>query len=112
VLPGTVKEGTLTNYTDVISAYVISHVGNVPLAKLGPEHVQGMMRALERAGRSPGTISLARTVLRRNHVPRLWKSTLARHPAASMVNQPERPLHHRRRTPEEPHQMRLRDPLG
>jgi hypothetical protein len=35
VLPGTVKGGTVTNYRDVIDAYVIPHVGTVPLAKLG-----------------------------------------------------------------------------
>jgi integrase len=66
VLPGTVKSGTATNYRDVLSAYVIPHVGRVALAKLGPEHVQAMMRALERSGRSPRTVSLARTVLRRS----------------------------------------------
>jgi integrase len=66
VLPGTVKVSTVTNYRDVIHAYVIPHVGRVPLAKLGPEHVQAMMRTLERAGHAPRTVSLARTVLRRS----------------------------------------------
>jgi integrase len=66
VLPGTVKDGTVTNYRDVTHSYLIPHVGRVPLARLGPEHVQAMMRAMERAGLSPRTVSLARTVLRRS----------------------------------------------
>jgi integrase len=66
VLPGTVTESTATNYTDVVNAYLIPYVGRVQLAKLGPEHVQRMMRDLERKGLSVATVSLARKVLRRS----------------------------------------------
>jgi integrase len=64
-LPRTVKEGTVTNYRDVVEAYILPHVAQVPLAKLGPEHVIRMMSQLERAGLAPRTVRLARTVLRR-----------------------------------------------
>jgi integrase len=66
VLPGEVKESTATNYGNVLNFYVIPHIGRVPLAKLGPEHVQRMMRTLDHAGKKPRTVSLARTVLRRS----------------------------------------------
>jgi integrase len=89
VLPGTVKEGTLTNYTDVLNAYVIPLIGRVPLAKLEPSHVQSMMRALERAGRSPRTISLARTVLRRSLGDALRWDKVRRN-AAALVRAPRK----------------------
>jgi integrase len=89
VLPGTVKDGTLTNYTDIVNAYVIPHVGNVPLARLGPEHVQSMMRSLERAGRAPRTVSLARTVLRRSLTDALRWSKVSRN-AAALVRAPRK----------------------
>lgn len=65
VLPGSVKASTVTNYRDVCTHYVIPHVGRVPLAKLGPEHVQAMLRTLEDQGLSARTRRLARAVLRR-----------------------------------------------
>ena len=89
VLPGTVKAGTLTNYTDVLEAYVIPLVGKVPLAKLGPEHVQSMMRALERSGLSPRTVGLARTVLRRSLGDAVRWSKVPRN-AAALVRAPRK----------------------
>ena len=65
ILPGTVAAGTETNYRDVCGAYVTPYVGNVQLVKLGPEHVQRMMRTLEAKGLSARTVTLARKVLRR-----------------------------------------------
>jgi integrase len=89
VLPGTVKEGTLINYTDILEAYVIPHVGKIPLAKLGPEHVQSMMRSLERSGRAPRTVGLARTVLRRSLADALQWSKVSRN-AAALVRAPRK----------------------
>ncbi|MGH9184309.1 MAG: tyrosine-type recombinase/integrase, partial [Acidimicrobiales bacterium] len=48
-----------------IRAYIVPHIGNVPLAKLGTTHVRTMLAALEAAGRSPRTAQYARSVLRR-----------------------------------------------
>jgi integrase len=66
VLPGTVSESTETVYRNVLTYYVIPHVGQVPLAKLSPDHVQRMMRTVEASGRAPATVSAARRVLRRS----------------------------------------------
>lgn len=65
VLPGTVKESTAYGYRSVLARNVIPHVGRVPLPKLGPQHVQTMMRTLERDGLSAQTRRNARMVLRR-----------------------------------------------
>ncbi len=65
VLPGTVAPSTETNYANILNYYVIPAIGNVRLATLGPEHVQTMMRGLERRGLSPRTVGIARSVLRR-----------------------------------------------
>lgn len=64
-LPGSVKPSTVANYRDVLKHYVIPHVGRVPLAKLGPEDVQAMLRTLDEQGLSVRTQRLARAVLRR-----------------------------------------------
>jgi integrase len=63
VLPGTVRDSTVTDYRWVLDHYVKPHVGRRPLARLAPTHVQAMMRALEDAGYSPRTRQYARAVL-------------------------------------------------
>jgi len=65
VLPGSVKDSTVDDYRYIIASYVTPHVGRHRLAKLTPEHVQAMMRALEEAGYSSRTRQYARAVLRR-----------------------------------------------
>jgi integrase len=60
-----VRPTTEANYRVIVKAYIAPYVGTVKLSRLGPEHVQRMMRALEDKGRSPRTRALARTVLRR-----------------------------------------------
>jgi integrase len=65
VLPRSVKPSTAENYRIVLDAYVIPHVGKVPLTKLRPAHVERMMAALEAEGLSPRTVGYARAVLRR-----------------------------------------------
>ena len=57
VLPGSVKDSTVDDYRYIIATYVTPHVGRHRLAKLTPEHVQAMMRALEEAGYSSRTAS-------------------------------------------------------
>lgn len=64
-LPGTVKDSTVRNYSDVLHHYVLPHVSRVPLVKLSPADVQNMLRALEEQGLSVRTRRLARAVLRR-----------------------------------------------
>lgn len=65
VLPGTVTPKTEASYRWLASTYITPHVGRVKLSRLGPEHVQSMMRALEAKGLSPRSIAYSRAVLRR-----------------------------------------------
>jgi integrase len=63
VLPGTVSAKTETTYRCALEQWIKPHVGHIRLAQLGPEHVQGMMRALEGQGLSARTRVNARSVL-------------------------------------------------
>jgi integrase len=78
VLPGTVKESTARDYVWVLETYVIPAIGRHRLAKLTPDHVHAMLRAMDERGLSAGTRRLTRSILRRalttaerfGHVPR------------------------------------------
>lgn len=87
VLPGTIKDSTVDQYNDILKRYVIPFVGRVRLARLGPQHVQQMMRELENRGLSPRTRRQARAILRRalNHAER-WE--LVSRNAAALVECP------------------------
>jgi hypothetical protein len=89
VLPGTVADKSAESYRWVLSRYVTPHIGRVPLAKLGPEHVNQMMRALEQKGLSPRTRTYARGVLRRALRQALEWGLVTRN-AASLVQAPRR----------------------
>ena len=65
VLPGTVKDSTAADYRYVLSRYVTPYVGKVALARLAPQHVQSMLRSLERKGLGSSTRRYARAVLSR-----------------------------------------------
>lgn len=65
VVPDTVRPSTVDAYADVVRLYIAPHVGRVKLAKLSPQHVKSMLRAMETDGLSPRTRQYARAVLRR-----------------------------------------------
>ena len=65
VVPDTVKPSTVDAYADIVRLYIAPHVGRVKLAKLTPQHVKSMLRAMEIDGLSPRTRQYARAVLRR-----------------------------------------------
>jgi len=65
VLPGTVTSSTLAQYQDVIRLYVVPYIGSKKVATLTPGDVSSMLQALAKAGKSPNTCRLARSVLRR-----------------------------------------------
>jgi integrase len=50
VLPGTVKDSTADNYGYILRRYVMPSIERIPLAKLGPQHVQSMIRSLADQG--------------------------------------------------------------
>jgi integrase len=89
VLPGTVADKTAESYRWVLAKYVTPHIGRVPLAKLGPEHVNRMMRALEAQGLSPRTRAYARAVLRRALRQALEWGKVTRN-AAALVQAPKK----------------------
>lgn len=88
VLPGTVKESTEASYRWMIGKNVVPHIGNIPLAKLTPMHVQAMMRTLDKQGLSPRTRQYARAILRRA-LGRAEKDELVRRNAAALVDPPK-----------------------
>ena len=65
VVPDTVKPSTADAYADIVRLYITPHIGRVKLAKLSPQHVKSMLRAMETDGLSPRTRQYARAVLRR-----------------------------------------------
>jgi integrase len=90
VLPGTVKDSTAEDYRWILEHYVIPHIGRTPLAKLTPQHVQSMLRTLERQGLAVRTRRYARAVLRSalGHAER-WD--LVSRNAAALVDLPRMP---------------------
>jgi integrase len=65
ILPTTVAVSTELSYRQVVKDWVLPYVGRVPLVELAPEHVDAMVRAHARGGRSANTQRLARSILRR-----------------------------------------------
>ena len=62
---GKLKASTRRSYREVVNLYVRPHLGHIRLARLTPEDVEKMGRALAEAGKSGNTQRLARTILRR-----------------------------------------------
>jgi integrase len=65
ILPSTVSASTTRNYRDVLTFYVLPHIGAKQLSALKPGDVTVMLNNLERAGAAPNTRRAARSVLRR-----------------------------------------------
>ncbi|MGH9119865.1 MAG: tyrosine-type recombinase/integrase [Acidimicrobiales bacterium] len=64
-IPRAVSAGTVDNYRNVVRYYVAPILGSKRLAKLRPVDVHDMLTHLEHDGRSPNTMRLARSILRR-----------------------------------------------
>jgi Phage integrase central domain len=112
VLPGSVKDSTVDDYRYIIATYVTPHVGRHRLAKLTPEHVQAMMRALEDAGYSSRTRQYARAVLRRARGgPSRQGSSLATPPRSSTDQRRAAPSSTTRSPPRRPGRSSM-PPLG
>lgn len=63
--PSTVSSSTTTNYRNVLTLYVLPHIGSRQLTTLKPADVTMMLNKLETAGAAPNTRRAARSVLRR-----------------------------------------------
>lgn len=55
---------TAASYRETIRNRIIPHIGNIPLAKLSPQHVESMKTALFDRGLSANTVRIAHAVLR------------------------------------------------
>lgn len=64
IAPTRVKVSTADDYAWIIRRYLDSGIGRIRLAKLGPEHVDTLLRDMETRGLSPRTRRQARAVLR------------------------------------------------
>ncbi len=99
-IDGTVRPNTGALYRTLIRAYIVPHVGAVPLQTLNPADVQGLYRTLStRGGRTGGTLSPktvrnVHTTLRKALEDALAWGLLVRNPAASV-----KPPQHRRPKP-------------
>ena len=65
VLPGTVSDGTVDNYTSVTDHYIVPAIGSIRLKALKPSDVQSMLTGMADRGLSGNTQRLARSILRR-----------------------------------------------
>ena len=81
------QPGTYQNYAKDVLLHLAPALGRHPLAKLGPEHVQAMMRAKLDAGLSPRTVQGIRGTLR-TALNRAVKWNLVTRNVATLVDPP------------------------
>ncbi len=81
------QPGTYENYAKDVRLHLTPALGRHPLAKLGPEHVQAMMRAKLVAGLSPRTVQGIRGTLR-TALNRAVKWNLVARNVATLVDPP------------------------
>jgi len=66
VLPGSVKETTAANYSNLARLHLIPALGKRRLARLDVRHVEELLATMAREDYKPNTIRLVRSVLRRS----------------------------------------------
>ena len=66
VLPGSVKETTAANYSNLARRHLIPALGKHRLARLDVRHVEELLATMAREDYAPNTIRLVRSVLRRS----------------------------------------------
>jgi integrase len=89
VLPGSVEPSTERQYRETVRDWIKPYVEDVSLARLGPEHVTTMLRALADRGLSSGSQRLARTILRRSlTIAMRWGKVTTN--AAALTDPPKR----------------------
>lgn len=89
VLPGSVAPASERSYREALRR-IRPHIERVKLAKLGPQHVQAAMRAMEAAGLAPRSVAYSRAVLRRSltHAVK-WRKVP--YNAAALTDAPRKP---------------------
>jgi integrase len=64
---------TFQSYDMIVRRYIVPRIGNVPIQKLKPQHLQSLYAALQREGRADGQPLSARTI---SHVHKLLSRAL------------------------------------
>ncbi len=83
-----VRPSTLQVYGEMISA-IVPHIGRIELAKLTPEDVQAMLRAMSASGVAASSVARARAVLRNALGQAVRWGSLSRNVAALTDRPPE-----------------------
>ena len=82
-----VRPRTHQSYELLSRLHIVPDVGRLPLAKLTPEHIEGLLARKLKAGLSPQTVRHVRTVLRRALAQALKRGAVVRN-VATMVEPP------------------------
>jgi integrase len=83
----TVRPRTYQSYELLARLHILPDLGNVPLVKLTPEHVEGLLARKLKAGLASQTVRHVRTVLRRALAQALKRGNVVRN-VATMVDPP------------------------
>lgn len=78
------RPSTLRTYEMYANKWIIPHVGSVRLAKLRPDHIRGLMRAMSSAGLADGTRRQVLAILRRSLKVAVQDQLIARNPAEAV----------------------------
>ncbi len=81
------RPSTHKSYCDIARCHLIPALGHIPLAKLGPQHIQQMLAAKRQTGLSPRRVQYIRAVLRRALGQALRWGLVARN-VATLVDPP------------------------
>ena len=85
---GTVAESTYRSYGRVVNGQLVPGVGRVKLAKLRPDHVRGLSRAMLDKGLATRTVQYAHTLLKRALTQAVMDGLIPRN-AAEAVRPPK-----------------------
>lgn len=80
VAPGRNRDSTLHTYRLYVKKWVEPHLGRVQLSKLRPDHVRGMLRAMEADGKSDATRRQVLAILSRALKVAVQDQLIARNP--------------------------------
>lgn len=86
------KPSTYQSYHDIVRRHIKPELGKVKLTKLTPQHVQGLLRAVQEKGLSPRTTQYVRAVLH-HAIEQALKWDLVARNVVAVVEAPRVPRH-------------------
>lgn len=84
VAPGRNRDSTLHTYRLYVKKWIDPHLGRVQLSKLRPDHVRGMLRAMEADGKADATRRQVLAILSRALKVAVQDQLIARNPVDSI----------------------------